>query len=220
MSENLKQAIRDVVEAVANAHDQQSRRVDRLQDGVEKHFKDVALMSIDAESAVQGLLDKHYDSRRPWGITPDIATIFYGLRMKHTLDEREELKGAIDCLKFDLSPLNNALGKLQAAVNSDKQYSISLKSDVEVRRAVWSKTDGRCVYCDVELAHPDHVGDNTMHVDHLVPTCAGGPDSLSNYVPACGPCNLSKSSIDPVAFVLRLRGKQPSQNVIPIESAS
>jgi CRISPR/Cas system Type II protein with McrA/HNH and RuvC-like nuclease domain len=110
---------------------------------------------------------------------------------------------------------------LREAIAEANSYDTSDKSAISVRRTVWEKYDGKCVYCDCQLDSPDQsFGGVTMHVDHLVPKCAGGPDSLSNYVPSCGSCNISKNGGDPVAFVLRLRGKQPSQNVIPIESAS
>jgi 5-methylcytosine-specific restriction endonuclease McrA len=32
----------------------------------------------------------------------------------------------------------------------------------------------------------------TLTLDHVVPRSRGGPGSLSNLVPACGPCNVAK----------------------------
>lgn len=40
-----------------------------------------------------------------------------------------------------------------------------------------------CVYCGAPYEHADHV----------IPRASGGPDTAHNLVPACAPCNLSKS---------------------------
>lgn len=73
------------------------------------------------------------------------------------------------------------------------------KADSKIRAYVLSKTNGQCVYCDAELNQHD------MHVDHIVPVVAGGPDHLTNYVPSCPSCNMSKSAHDPVLFVKKMR---------------
>lgn len=41
-----------------------------------------------------------------------------------------------------------------------------------------------CVYC----------GEIATQSDHIWPSSRGGPDTLNNLVPACGPCNNSKGS--------------------------
>lgn len=73
------------------------------------------------------------------------------------------------------------------------------KSDPKIRAHVLSKTNGQCVYCDAEINQQE------MHVDHIVPVLHGGPDHVTNYVPACPSCNISKSANDPVLFVKKVR---------------
>jgi 5-methylcytosine-specific restriction endonuclease McrA len=59
-----------------------------------------------------------------------------------------------------------------------------------VRRESYSRTEifaaygGTCAYC----------GDPAQHLDHVVPISRGGADAAHNLLPACAPCNLSKSA--------------------------
>jgi 5-methylcytosine-specific restriction endonuclease McrA len=48
-----------------------------------------------------------------------------------------------------------------------------------------------CAYCG---------GGGPFHIDHFIPVSFGGPDSLSNIVPACATCNTSKCDKDPYAW--------------------
>jgi tetrahydromethanopterin S-methyltransferase subunit G len=66
----------------------------------------------------------------------------------------------------------------------------------EVREKVWAITDGRCIYCDVEMTRERDPAEpnRCFEVDHIVAKSNGGPDHLSNYVPACHQCNTSKSA--------------------------
>lgn len=56
----------------------------------------------------------------------------------------------------------------------------------EHRWLVWEKGNNECWYCQAPLTF------QTMHIDHVIPRCQDGPDSLQNLVPACRPCNNSK----------------------------
>ncbi len=81
------------------------------------------------------------------------------------------------------------------------------------RASVWAMTDGRCFYCDVELVREpsfDAPG-RLFHIDHIVAKANGGPDHISNYVPACERCNGAKSS---KSFVEFTRQKQAQLTVI------
>ena len=85
--------------------------------------------------------------------------------------------------------------------------------NAEVREAVWSITGGRCFYCDrgpIDVGAPGTRG-NIFHIDHIVPKDAGGPDHLSNYVPACHSCNSSKGAKSYVEFT---RKRQTQLSVI------
>lgn len=50
---------------------------------------------------------------------------------------------------------------------------------------------GECIYCGTEE-------DTTF--DHLIPLSKGGPDTISNQVPACRSCNSSKGSRDVIEW--------------------
>lgn len=49
-------------------------------------------------------------------------------------------------------------------------------------RAIFSQTNGACVYC----------GASATCLDHIIPLSRGGPHALKNLAPACGPCNFAE----------------------------
>lgn len=53
----------------------------------------------------------------------------------------------------------------------------------ELLTAGWAGEEA-CAYC----------GEPATHDDHVWPLARGGPDGEANIAPACGPCNLSKST--------------------------
>lgn len=55
---------------------------------------------------------------------------------------------------------------------------------------VLEANDGLCTYCTRR----------SQVVDHVIPFAQGGADSLSNLVPACTRCNLSKSNRTPLEW--------------------
>lgn len=61
-------------------------------------------------------------------------------------------------------------------------------SDI-VREDRLMAVEGRqaCIYCG---------GSKDLTWDHLIPTSMGGPNTISNHVPACRSCNASKSNRD------------------------
>lgn len=77
-----------------------------------------------------------------------------------------------------------------------------MTTDPLVRERVLLKTGGHCYLCwreytkDLELALrvPKRYF-NKMQVDHIVPVSKGGPNALSNYMPACARCNNLKSNL-------------------------
>lgn len=48
--------------------------------------------------------------------------------------------------------------------------------------------DANCAYCGYPWP---------TEVDHVIPFSRGGADDVSNYAPACGPCNASKLDFTP-----------------------
>lgn len=68
------------------------------------------------------------------------------------------------------------------------------------RNEVWEEFEGMCFWCGTEADG----------LDHIVPLCprAGTPQghhTKSNVVPACHPCNKSKSNKDPLMFLFDRR---------------
>ena len=59
----------------------------------------------------------------------------------------------------------------------------------ETTRQVTARAAGRCEYCRM---HQSLQG-ATFHIEHVVPSSAGGPDSADNLALACPSCNLGKS---------------------------
>lgn len=53
-------------------------------------------------------------------------------------------------------------------------------------KTLFAKHGGRCAYCPSPATHADHV----------VPLSKGGSNDISNLLPACAPCNLSKGAKD------------------------
>jgi hypothetical protein len=95
--------------------------------------------------------------------------------------------------------------KIEALQARRREHAINSPS---VRAQVWEITDGRCIYCDVEMTRerdPERPND-CFEVDHIVAKSNGGPDHLSNYVPACHGCNTSKSAKSIFRFLANKHG--------------
>lgn len=58
-----------------------------------------------------------------------------------------------------------------------------------VKAAVWRMTSGTCWYCGGQV-NPFE----SFVVEHVVPLCRGGSDSIENLVPACTWCNQLKGT--------------------------
>lgn len=104
------------------------------------------------------------------------------------------------------------LGEVTAAVSADKEKIVQKNAELELRLSrvrrhsindpqtraiVYASEDGKCHYCQVDtIMHasltPDHNPDHMFCVDHMVAKSNGGPDHLSNFLPACSKCNSLK----------------------------
>ena len=60
--------------------------------------------------------------------------------------------------------------------------------DAAFLKAIYS---AECVYCDQPAEH----------ADHFIPLARGGLHCVENIVPACSPCNESKSARDPAEWM-------------------
>ncbi len=68
-------------------------------------------------------------------------------------------------------------GNLRRARMADVAHESYSRADIFAAYA------NECVYC----------GSPAEHLDHVVAISKGGPDAAHNLLPACAPCNLSKS---------------------------
>lgn len=70
---------------------------------------------------------------------------------------------------------------------------------VSRRRAeIYTKCEGKCHYCGSALSL-----DGKWHVEHALPRALGGLDQVGNLFASCPSCNLSKSDMTALEFVLR-----------------
>jgi 5-methylcytosine-specific restriction endonuclease McrA len=87
----------------------------------------------------------------------------------------------------------------------------------DVRDKVWAITDGRCFYCEIELTRERCADEpnRCFHVEHIVAKSNGGPDHISNYVPSCHRCNMSKGTKPFAEFIVWLESqKAPGLKVV------
>ena len=86
-----------------------------------------------------------------------------------------------------------------AGVNRDFEVLGILPGDLsnnKLRPKLLSEFDGRCAYCDIELA------DQQMNIDHVVPInkTSAGLHMYGNLVPSCRPCNSAKKNLSLIQF--------------------
>lgn len=61
-----------------------------------------------------------------------------------------------------------------------------------VKRMVLQRSAGRCWYCGCVL---NVLGQQTNHIDHIVPVSKGGTNDPSNLVASCRQCNTEKADM-------------------------
>lgn len=98
-------------------------------------------------------------------------------------------------------------------VRTDPRLAIDSKSNPDIRRQVLAMTEGTCAYCSVPLVDGGQ-GSDSFVVEHVVPASCGGPDHISNYVPACSACNVRKRDGHVIDFIQRY----VASNVVPIDA--
>ena len=74
---------------------------------------------------------------------------------------------------------------------------------------IFSKTVGRCAYCDKQLVFSNRGqlgAPGAWEVDHAQPVSRLGAHALPNLLPACVECNRSKSNKTPFEYARGLLG--------------
>lgn len=72
------------------------------------------------------------------------------------------------------------------------------------RAEVFARWGHACCYC----------GAPAEHLDHVTPLSRGGRDILSNVVPACADCNLSKGALSLAEWVRATRTTERNHNEV------
>lgn len=117
--------------------------------------------------------------------------------------------------------VSSLTAQLQTLTARAREHAIN---EDAVRAEVWAITDGKCYYCEVDLVRGSECQtadrSNVFHVDHLVPKSCGGPDHLSNYVPACQSCNLLKAGRRFADFMAAMKKVQPPKLALVASSGN
>lgn len=71
-----------------------------------------------------------------------------------------------------------------------------------------------CWYCGYKI----YVGDG--HLDHVIPTCKGGPDVIDNWALACEFCNMAKHSKPLDEFMSWVEWMRSGKSYTPYEMSS
>jgi 5-methylcytosine-specific restriction endonuclease McrA len=105
------------------------------------------------------------------------------------IDSRKKTKYTNRCRQC-----KNALDdKAQRAYRSLKQRSAKVNIPMEVTpreiRLLFDVFEGKCAYCG---ERPEK--ERNLHLEHIVPLSEYGRNTLSNLLPACVHCNLSKGN--------------------------
>ena len=79
---------------------------------------------------------------------------------------------------------------------------------VDFYKQIWDKTNGKCIYCGVQLMDVEESRQPRFNraryrftVDHFVPKKLGGTNKIQNLVPSCGGCNNRKRNMLPQNYL-------------------
>ena len=108
------------------------------------------------------------------------------------LAEQERYNESED-VRFRYTLYQRQKSKFRKAMERGCMHS-RLISGAEMQKR-WNQFDNACAYCGFKPADPSE-----LEVEHVVPVSKGGPNLLSNIVPACNCCNRSKHKHDMVKW--------------------
>ena len=143
------------------------------------------------------------------GAYPSIKTLSAKARLgeRQTQNVLSALQGlGLITISYRTGP--NGVNVYHVVVNPDAQ---SVKNPPTLKERVFSRDDGKCVYC----------GKEASVLDHKLPVALGGKTTYENLVAACPDCNTRKGALHPARFTPRKDGEfevQPEvqEGVYPI----
>lgn len=129
----------------------------------------------------------------------------------HCYHVHDTLKAAAERQRASKSESDQVVAALKRRVNElewrIKQRHIEHNpNSPTVRAKVLGLTDGKCAYCNTPISDDQGDGTGTFAVEHVVPKSCGGPDHLTNFVPACPRCNSQKHAGHVVEFIRKRVG--------------
>ena len=93
-------------------------------------------------------------------------------------------KVMIENVSFDVAQMSSDTNLIGTAYQQGPLYQQKLRS------FIFSRSNGKCVYC----------GAKATDIDHVIPRANGGTDSTYNLVASCRACNQMKSNLNLKAF--------------------
>lgn len=90
-----------------------------------------------------------------------------------------------------VADMENNYGFIMDRMKKLKQGEIEMSDVVREDRYQMQEGMEECIYCGAT---------ENITFDHLIPTSEGGPDIISNQVPACQSCNSSKGARDVIEW--------------------
>lgn len=193
----------EIADDLTKQHDlAESMRVDLAVDAVRRNTDTVQAMSAESAQKIGALLTTFalQDRRHSMAADEIGAGAFHAAEQIKAM--AMEFAQHFATMK---SRARHAEYVLSTSKDRFKEHSIN---NGRVRKEVLNSTGGACFYCETQVwdanTSPDGGDPATMfHVDHIVARVHGGPDHISNFVPACAKCNSSKGDRPFVQFVRR-----------------
>ena len=94
---------------------------------------------------------------------------------------------------FGLTLYNRQKAKLRKAMAKGNSHFGNISRAEMIKR--WNDFDNSCAYCGYKPLKASE-----LEVEHVQPISQGGPHTLSNIVPACKSCNMSKHKHDMIKW--------------------
>lgn len=204
MNNEIPEAIRPLIMQLVGICQMADQQVKRLEEARAEHANHV----LKRNSTLITLTPNENEAKDAlfkWTLADDnqvTATDIVTMALERMSADLEKIGGNF-IAKFVV--MEREMGLAQAAAARMREHPTHSE---DVRRQVWEWSGGKCHYCGTEIGLQLEFGKATFHIDHIVARANGGPDHVSNYVPACSKCNGAKSDKPYLEFI-RQRGEMP-----------